>query len=333
MKRRDFLKQGILAGGGMLLPWRGMSHGAKTIKIGICADVHQDIIFDGETRLQAFLSRMKKESPEFIIQLGDFCHPIPKNKHFIDIWQGYEGMKHHVLGNHDMDLGSKADTMKFWNMDSNYYSFDLQGFHFIILDANYIKKKGQKNFIDYDHANFYLSYEERPWINDRQLNWLERDLAATDAPTIVFSHQSLENEEWGVVNRKDVQAVLKNATTQNGTKKVLACINGHHHVDYYLKKDDIYYVMINSMSYYWVGDKYKASRYDASIEKQYPHIQKVIPYQGPLFTMLTISPGKYLHFSGMETTFVPPGPEALHYPKQPEWNVPTPKISELSLRI
>lgn len=243
MNRRRFTQKSLLAGSGLLLPWSGRSIQRSTdkIRIGICADIHQDIIHDAEGRIKVFINQMKSEEPDFIIQLGDFCHPIKDNKRFLKIWDEFEGSKHHVLGNHDMDLANKSETIKFWGMKDDYYSFDYKGFHFIILDANFIKKEGQSNFIDYANANFYLNHKERPWINDKQLLWLEKDLATSVLPTIVFSHQGLGNEKGGVVNKIEVQSILSNAKNSDESNKVLACINGHNHVDYHTEKKGIHY--------------------------------------------------------------------------------------------
>ena len=68
--------------------------------------------------------------------------------------------KYHVLGNHDADSISKEQflaNIKNTNISdgSKYYSFDLKGLHFIVLDANYCADGS-----DYDHGNFSWTYNK-----------------------------------------------------------------------------------------------------------------------------------------------------------------------------
>ncbi|MEC7628098.1 MAG: alkaline phosphatase, partial [Verrucomicrobiota bacterium] len=49
------------------------------IKLGLIADLHQDVMHDGPTRLKAFLDAMTVEKPDALLQLGDFAYPSKKN--------------------------------------------------------------------------------------------------------------------------------------------------------------------------------------------------------------------------------------------------------------
>jgi predicted phosphodiesterase len=79
----------------------------KATRFGVMTDVHFDVIDDAEDRLRHFIDEMNREKVDFIIQLGDFCFPLPENKPFLDIWQQFAGPKYHALGNHDMDRTNK----------------------------------------------------------------------------------------------------------------------------------------------------------------------------------------------------------------------------------
>jgi len=48
------------------------------------------------------MDRMKEADVDFIVQLGDFCFPIPENEEILRIWNQFDGPKFHFLGNHDM---------------------------------------------------------------------------------------------------------------------------------------------------------------------------------------------------------------------------------------
>ena len=163
-----------------------------------------------------------------------------------------------MLGNHDMDKSVKAETMDYWGMESPYYSFDFGGYHFVVLDANFLYQEGK--FVDYANANFYIDNAYRTWIHPEQIEWLKEDLEKTrSCIPIIFSHQGLAHDLWGVKNRRR-QIQL----THGGSKpdrrdftKVIACFNGHNHVDDVRKINGIYYVEVNSLSYQWLGQKYQ----------------------------------------------------------------------------
>ena len=63
---------------GFLHPQRGFDG-----SFGVIADVHQDIMHDGVSRLRAFVEAMNDAKPDFSIQLGDFCVPHERNAEFM----------------------------------------------------------------------------------------------------------------------------------------------------------------------------------------------------------------------------------------------------------
>lgn len=322
MKRRDFLTQSFAAGAFISLPLSlsafNLNGKNKTVSIGVVADVHQDIIHDGPSRLQFFIDDMKKRNPNFIIQLGDFALPRKRNQSFLNIWNTFQGSKYHVLGNHDMrDLGfTREQTMAWWQMEKRYYSFDNGGLHFIVLDGN---DKNPKPWTGYDR-----------YIGEEQQTWLKKDLKETKKPTIVFCHQSLESK-GGIHNREAIRTILENAKISSHQSKVIACFSGHHHVDYIKKINTIPYIQINSMSYKWVGSKYQHQRFAPHIEHTFPNLKNTCPYRTPLYTMLTINTETgTLHIEGRETQFIPPTPHDLNMPNADSMR---PTITENNLNI
>ena len=320
MKRRNFILKALKGSILTSIPLSLSSFNLKNnkLKIGIVADVHQDIIHDGVSRLSLFISEMKKRKPDFIIQLGDFSLPRKQNQLFIDKWNSFNGPKYHVLGNHDMkDFGyKKEETMRWWKMQKRYYSFDLNGFHFIVLDGNDENPKPWNGYHRY--------------IGTKQQLWLKDDLKKTLKPTILFSHQSLE-AKGGVANRKEIRTIIENYTTKSGHPKVVACLSGHHHTDYLKSINKIPYIQINSMSYKWVGDKYKYTRFSKQIEKAFPNLDKTCPYKEPLYTVLTLdAEQEVLHLEGKKTSFINPTPSELKIPGAEKMS---PTITERNLKI
>ncbi|MCT4645084.1 MAG: metallophosphoesterase [Carboxylicivirga sp.] len=310
MKRRDFVKNISMLAGGVALsyPVLANTNGKGTIKFGISTDIHNDIIHDGEERLTQYLTEMKTQKVDFVIDLGDFCHPVKESVKFAEIWKASPLEKYNVLGNHDMDLGTKNDFMHFVGMEKRYYSFDKGDFHFIVLDPNNLHIDG--SYIPYANANFYKPGEQRAHVDPEQLEWLKSDLAGTDKVCIVFSHQSFENK-GACQNQNKVRAIFEKANEEAGFKKVVAAFSGHDHTDYAREINGIHYVQINSMSYKWVGNKYKyPERFSKEINKKRPNIDKTIPYKDPLFACVTIGAGKIIVY-GVKSSFIKPGPQEL----------------------
>jgi predicted phosphodiesterase len=319
--RRDFLKLSSLAGAAMVLPIDVFSNNIarERIEIGLITDIHQDIMHDGKERLQVFIDEANKRNPDFIVQMGDFCRPYNYNKPFLNVWNSFKGEKYHILGNHDMDGGFSRDEVRaFWEMPSNYYSFDKKGIHFIVLDGN---DSNPKPFSGYNR-----------YIGDEQKKWLINDLKNTDNPTIIFSHQTLEYEDGGIANLKEVQKIFENANKEAGFKKVLCCLSGHHHTDFMTQINGIYYIQINSASYQWVGENYKRIRYSEEVDEKYKWIKYTIPYKEPLFTFMTIKNNKII-IESKKTEFVGPGPEEMGMPKDHPHCPTVPKISDFKMKI
>ena len=324
MKRRDFIRYSVGGAGILMLPLgvNALSRGSKKhVRFGVCADVHKDIMHDADKRLQAFIDEATKQELDFIIQLGDFCRPYEQNKKFLGLFNDYTGDKYHVLGNHDMDGGfSREQVLEFWNASQKYYSFNQNGFHFIVLDGN------DKNPSP-DKAAGYARF-----IGKEQVEWLKNDLATTDLPCIVFSHQSLENVELGVENQNEIRAILEAANKTAGFEKVVACFSGHHHTDYAASINGIYYIQINSMSYSWLGGDYQTIRYSKEIDEKYPWIKYTVPYEEPLFAFVEIDKKK-IQIEGIQSQFVGPSPDDLGFPKPTENSPIAPMISNRKLKI
>jgi len=100
----------------------------------------------------------------------------------------------------------KVLFLKAFDLENTYYSFDLNGYHFVVLDPNNIDPEGDKGLI-------YGVYDE-------QLSWLSDDLSHTTSPVIVFLHEPTPN----LVNMREFFDVLK-------TADVKMIFSGHKHED------------------------------------------------------------------------------------------------------
>ena len=238
----------------------------------LISDVHQDVMHDGVERITAFVNAATEARADWVMQLGDFCVPVPGNQAFLDAWNRFAGPRYHVLGNHDTDGGhAPAKTRTFWGMEKAYYSFASHGLRFVVLDGNEPggKAKGYRRF-----------------IAPRQREWLAAELAASREPVLVVVHQSLA-EPSGVENGAEVRAILEAENTRAGGRKVFACLNGHHHVDASEEIQGITYLHVNSASYYWMGAR-KAESYAPDIHARHASLASVAPYRDPIWLLARV---------------------------------------------
>ena len=270
------------------------------LRFGVMTDVHQDIMHDAGERVKQFIGEMTAVQPDFIIELGDFCQPVAKNRDFMKAYNAYPGEKHFVLGNHDMDGGFRADsTVFFYHSKGRYYSFDKNGFHLVVLDANEVNPSP-------DRAPGYAHY-----VGKEQRDWLMRELLKSKYPTVVFSHQPLNN---GIENSKEILQLMTDAGKANPSGRVVACFNGHDHADFAKQIDGIWFIQVNSMSYDWLGDQYAHKSYPDSIHKNYPAIQYTAPYKDPLWAMVTLSSSGKITIKGRKSVYVGLSPAELRHP-------------------
>jgi Icc protein len=293
-------------------------HRTHGLRFGVITDVHQDIMHDGEERLAAFVDAMKEASIDFVIQLGDFCIPKPENERFRDLFQKIEIPCQHVLGNHDMDGGFRPDeTVEFYGMPSRYYSFDFGGMHMVVLDGNEPggAQPGYKRF-----------------ISDTQLQWLKQDLADSQRPTIVFSHQPL-NHASGVENGESVRQILQQAHRDRSGTRIAGCFSGHFHLNHLEAINDIHYAQINSASYLWVGSEFAHNSYPPEVHQTHSYIKQTCPYEKPLWAIVEVDlDQRSVSLQGQRTQWVGRSPTSLKMPppKWPDAEVRAPVISDRS---
>ena len=162
---------------------------------------------------------------------------------------------HPVVGNHDClgvyeeggvdpadPLYGKGYFRQRFGRDP-YYSFDHEGWHFVVLDTV---------GIDPD------SHSYRGWVDAEQIAWLDDDLSATARPTVVLGHIPLFSNfiEWqrgtgegipagvSVVNSHEVASVL----VRHPVKLVVA---GHLHINETFLYKGIEFANVGAVSGNW----------------------------------------------------------------------------------
>lgn len=306
-----------------------------TVKFGLFSDLHLDIMHDGERRLKDFLEACDKENVDFIMNNGDFCYPkdsekcvcscenLPVNLHnamvhptkipkleLLNLFNTYKKPHYHVLGNHELDFCSKEEVVSLYGMPSAYYDFFQGGWHFIVLDPNHFKDN-DGNIQDYRYGN-YFDYQDLPYVDERQLQWLHKVLKEHSEPAVIFSHQPLFHIARGIKNYEELQEIW----TDSLCGRVKLCIYGHVHLDEMHLEGDILHYSINSISNHWIGPHYACHRYHDDIEEEFPNLQYVFPYAVPVYAFVTLDE-QGLKIKGKNGRFVSPAPRKIGFCEYP----------------
>ncbi len=283
------------------------------VRFGICADLHTEYIHDAPARMEMFLSACEEAACDFGIQLGDFCPPGEKNisdKETIRRRLAALDMPfYHVLGNHDMDRNRKRDVLCYLGAKSGTYSYDCGGVHFVVLDGCCFADGDECR--DYENGNYKYAAEGKgvSMLSPASLAWLADDLAATQYPTVLFSHQSLVESRASIGNAEELRAILRKAP-----HGVILAICGHEHVDRLEKCEGVYYYCLNSMSYYWAGRAYDHETYGLPYEGTHPMLRCVFPYRDPLFAIVEIEDGE-VRITGRRSEIVGKTPAQMGFTK------------------
>ncbi|QDT95211.1 metallophosphoesterase family protein [Gimesia aquarii] len=256
--RRAFLKNGALILAGLssntigLLSTRAVEVSQRgAVRIGLVTDLHYADKPAAGTRhyretiakLNEVIARFKTERPEFVVFHGDLIDSgksLEQEKgHLQTVVKAISAIpfpKHYVLGNHCVDLLKKVEFLEGVGQKASYYSFDQNGFHFVVLDSCF-KSDGTP----YGRRNFKWTDANIP---EPELEWLRADLKQTKHPTIVFAHQPLDlkdSDAHAVKNSSVVRKILEESD------KVAAVFQGHSHHNKYSEIGGIHYCTMVAM--------------------------------------------------------------------------------------
>ncbi len=213
------------------------------LRFGAVTDIHYA---DKDTRgtrfyreslgkLETALDHLEKHDPSFIVELGDLIdrtdsveEEIAYLRRIDKVYEKISCDRHYVFGNHCIDTLTKEEFLANSGARAPHYSFDVGGFHFVILDSCY-RSDGTpygRNNADWKDCN----------IPEDELAWLKDDLGKTTGSTIVFAHQRLDGEGAHFVkNAAEVRHILADAGN------VLAVFQGHSHKNDYSQHDGIHF--------------------------------------------------------------------------------------------
>lgn len=220
-----------------------------SLTIGLLTDVHfADKPPAGSRYYRESLSKMKeaigefeKFKPDFVVELGDLIDAADSVEVELSYLEKINSLfekscreRHYVLGNHCVDTLTKEEFLGTVKQEKSFYSFDHNGFHFIILDACFTREG-----TPYQRKNFEWTDTAIP---KEELEWLKADLEKNQRPTIVFAHQRLDTTDaHGVKNSPDVRKVLESSGN------VLLVLQGHNHMNDLKEINSIHYCTLAAL--------------------------------------------------------------------------------------
>jgi predicted phosphodiesterase len=252
--RRRFLQDGslLLLGAGAIaskpLPILA-DDSQRRVRIGMVTDLHYADkppagtrhYRESLTKLNEAAEQFEKDQPNFVVELGDLIDAADsvetEKKYLATVGKEFAtlpGDKHFVLGNHCVTTLTKDEFLEGVGQKKPHYSFDVGGFHFIVLDACF-RSDGQP----YGRDNFQWNDANIP---EEQVEWLRADLKATNGKSIVFAHQRLDvRNDYGVKNAEQVRQALEESDN------VLAVFQGHSHKNDLKDINGIHYCTLVAM--------------------------------------------------------------------------------------
>lgn len=254
--RRVFIRQGTLFLAGSSFVLTGVSGLAEEdekpqpkMRIGLVTDLHyadkSPLIHryyrEAPAKFAEAAKQFRQDKTDLVIELGDLIDvgnslEVEQSylKRIVKSFRATPGQHHYVLGNHCVWRLTKPEFLGIVRQKRSYYSFDLKGYHFIVLDACF-RSDGQP----YGRGNSQWTDANIPGA---EVEWLRLDLQHTPYKSVVFVHQRLDVEPpYGVKNASEIRRILK----ESG--KVLVVLQGHYHFNAYKEVDGVRYVTLAAM--------------------------------------------------------------------------------------
>lgn len=258
--RRSVIKKLGIGAGAMLMPQLGNSqkfdeegNGKKVLTIAHITDIHMRPELNAPMRFRQCMADIKSHKIDFFLNGGDTIYAAD----YVDIrrerveeqWNLWQELRSELseyeiyscLGNHDMWWAAPDNMDRMYGKDyvvsqlgipNRYYSFDKEGWHFIILDSN----NGKAGSLD-----------------EEQRVWLQEDLKSLDqgSNVLIMSHYPI----LGVCtildggNHTD-SAEIASLFYEHRDKKI-NCLSGHVHLLDTAQYNGVNYFCNGALSGFW----------------------------------------------------------------------------------
>lgn len=203
--------------------------------------------------INKLIDKINADKPDISICLGDLIEDTFNHDkdivNFSFIWNKLKNIQilfYSVIGNHDLrTMNSRQELEKIMGYENATFSFNLKGYHFIILTTDIREDLGE------DDGGIYKAQ----CMSKKEINWLKEDLAKNKLPCIIFTHFGLaedkqrgnywfeKNPEDGLMNnRQEVKEIIKL------NDNVIAIFNGHQHWTKQIIEDGKSYYVVGSLT-------------------------------------------------------------------------------------
>lgn len=204
--------------------------------------------------LEKLTNKINKEiKPDLVLNLGDLIEDFNDKKLDLDnmkfIWKKFQKIKapfYSATGNHDLrSMDKREEAEKIMGYDHSTYSFDCNGYHFVVLGMEVDIEKGK------ECGGIFKTNS----VSQEDIVWLKKDLKKNKLPCVICTHFGLAEDDmkgnrWFekhpdhalLNNREQVKSILKK------DKNVLAVFSGHQHWTKTTIEEGIPYFVIGSMT-------------------------------------------------------------------------------------
>lgn len=237
--RRAFLRDTAL-GSVAVLGWSNQltwavepSADTQPLKIVFYTDIHTRVEWETPQALALAAESINRHAADLVLCGGDMITDgyQSSSAQVAPRWDAYRVMHEAIrpapvviLGNHDLvgvepsdgsapAIDPREDVKRQMNLDATYRSFDLHGYHFMLLDSVQVTADEKKY---------------RGFIDDAQLAWIRRDLEGVDSrtPIVVVCHVPLLTTFFQATQGIETSVPSNRGVVNN--REVLECFSGHN---------------------------------------------------------------------------------------------------------
>ena len=227
-----------------------MNVGSQRLRLALVTDIHHGVPVKTKRSdmamplLQQFVDFTNEWGPDIVVDLGDRISDkdnATDQELTADVAGAFQRVgapRRHIVGNHDQEFMSRTEGEVLLGTSLSSESIDLKGYHLVFWQAD----------VRYDRQLGFI-------LSEGDIDWLARDLAAAELPSIVFSHVPLDGalmtgnyyfEANQHCAQYDETSEIRRILRETGN--VVLCVAGHVHWNKANTVDGIPYLSLQSLT-------------------------------------------------------------------------------------